>query len=124
MKRRARKPTTEIIELIQKNLVVKQATAASIIFALAFTVLSGGEALEQADPQNYLFNTGQTVQPYFEGWSHNSDGSFEMHFGISIETTLIQCMCRLGLTIGSILIQSTRANRRFSILASTAGCLV
>lgn len=81
MKRRARKPTTEIIELIQKNLVVKQATAASIIFALAFTVLSGGEALEQADPQNYLFNTGQTVQPYFEGWSHNSDGSFEMHFG-------------------------------------------
>jgi hypothetical protein len=81
VKRRARKPTTEIIELIQKNLVVKQATAASIIFALAFTVLSGGEALEQADPQNYLFNTGQTVQPYFEGWSHNSDGSFEMHFG-------------------------------------------
>ena len=81
MKRRARKPTTEIIELIQKNLVAKQATAASIIFALAFTVLSGGEALEQADPQNYLFNTGQTVQPYFEGWSHNSDGSFEMHFG-------------------------------------------
>ena len=81
MKRRERKPTTEIIELIQKNLVVKQATAASVIFALAFTVLSGGEALKQADPQNYPFNTGQTVQPYFEGWSHNSDGSFEMHFG-------------------------------------------
>ena len=35
----------------------------------------------QADPQNYQFNSGQTLQPFFEGWAHNADGSFEMHFG-------------------------------------------
>jgi len=81
VKGRERRPTTEVIELVRGNLVVKQAKALSLVFALAFTVLNAGEALGQADPQNYLFNSGQTVQPYFEGWSHNSDGSFEMHFG-------------------------------------------
>ena len=39
------------------------------------------EARGQADPQNFLFNSGQTIQPIFDGWTHNSDGSFEMHFG-------------------------------------------
>ena len=81
MKRRERKPTTEMVGLVQGNLVVKRANAVTLIFTLAFTVLSAEKALGQADPQNYLFNTGQSVQPYFEGWSHNSDGSFEMHFG-------------------------------------------
>ena len=27
------------------------------------------------------FRSGQTVQPVFEGWSRNPDGSFTMHFG-------------------------------------------
>lgn len=27
------------------------------------------------------YNSGQTVQPIFEGWSRNPDGSFAMHFG-------------------------------------------
>ena len=35
----------------------------------------------QADPQNFLFNSGQTIQPFFDGWAHNPDGSYEMHFG-------------------------------------------
>ncbi len=35
----------------------------------------------QADPQNFLFNAGQTIQPFYDGWAHNPDGSFEMHFG-------------------------------------------
>ena len=39
------------------------------------------DARAQADPQNYLFNSGQTIQPFFEGWAHNPDGSYEMHFG-------------------------------------------
>lgn len=44
--------------------------------------LGAGEELRaQADPQNYLFNSGQTIQPFFDGWSHNPDGSFEMQFG-------------------------------------------
>lgn len=39
------------------------------------------DARGQADPQNFLFNSGQSIQPVFEGWTHNPDGSFEMHFG-------------------------------------------
>lgn len=32
-------------------------------------------------PYSLRFNIGQDVQPIFEGWSRNPDGSFEMHFG-------------------------------------------
>ena len=48
---------------------------------LAVVLGAAGGAYAQADPQNYLFNSGQTIQPFFEGWAHNADGSFEMHFG-------------------------------------------
>src|SRR6185295_14778813 len=27
------------------------------------------------------FNSGQSVQPIFDGWTKNPDGSYEMHFG-------------------------------------------
>jgi hypothetical protein len=30
---------------------------------------------------NFKFNSGQDIQPVFEGWSRNPDGSFKMHFG-------------------------------------------
>ena len=51
------------------------------VLALALILGASHEASAQADPQNYLFNSGQTIQPFFEGWAHNPDGSFEMHFG-------------------------------------------
>ena len=51
------------------------------ILCAVVTLGASETARAQADPQNYLFNTGQTVQPVFEGWAHNPDGSFEMHFG-------------------------------------------
>ena len=35
----------------------------------------------QPTPYNMRFRAGQTVQPVFEGWSRNPDGSFTMHFG-------------------------------------------
>ena len=35
----------------------------------------------QPSPYNMRFRSGQTVQPVFEGWSRNPDGSFTMHFG-------------------------------------------
>lgn len=35
----------------------------------------------QADPFNFQFNSGQTVAPFFDGWSRNPDGTYEMHFG-------------------------------------------
>jgi len=30
---------------------------------------------------NMKFNSGQTVQPIFDGWSRNTDGTFTLHFG-------------------------------------------
>ena len=51
------------------------------IVCLAVILGTAEEARAQADPQNYLFNTGQTIQPIFDGWVHNPDGSYEMHFG-------------------------------------------
>ena len=34
------------------------------------------DARAQADPSNFLFNSGQTVGPIFEGWWRNPDGSY------------------------------------------------
>ncbi len=53
----------------------------ALLVCLAVILPTPEDARAQADPQNYLFNSGQTVQPFFEGWAHNPDGSFEMHFG-------------------------------------------
>ena len=55
----------------------------SIVLVVVMLGASGmaNDARAQADPQSYLFNTGQTIQPVFEGWAHNPDGSFKMHFG-------------------------------------------
>ena len=39
------------------------------------------DARAQADPQNYQFHSGQTIQPFFDGWTHNPDGGFDMYFG-------------------------------------------
>ncbi len=54
-----------------------------LVATLCLAVVLGASegAYAQADPQNYMFNSGQTIQPFFEGWAHNADGSFEMHFG-------------------------------------------
>ena len=52
---------------------------ASLCLAVSLGATERADA--QADPQNFQFNSGQTLQPFFEGWAHNPDGSFEMHFG-------------------------------------------
>jgi hypothetical protein len=50
--------------------------------ALALVLGSGPGSSAQVEIQNNLkFNSGQDVQPIFEGWSRNADGSFAMHFG-------------------------------------------
>lgn len=50
---------------------------------LALTVVLGtaAEGRAQADPQNFLFSSGQAIQPFFDGWSHHPEGGFDMHFG-------------------------------------------
>ena len=41
-----------------------------------------GRRAQQAEfTNNFKYNSGQGVQPIFEGWSHAPDGSFNMHFG-------------------------------------------
>ena len=50
----------------------------------ALVVLAGAprHAIAQAEVQNnFKYNSGQDIQPIFEGWSKNPDGSFNMHFG-------------------------------------------
>ncbi len=32
-------------------------------------------------PYQLKYDSGQTIQPIFQGWSRNEDGSFDMHFG-------------------------------------------
>jgi hypothetical protein len=38
-------------------------------------------SIAQIEPFNFKFNSGQSIQPIFEGWSRNPDGSFAMNFG-------------------------------------------
>ena len=33
------------------------------------------------EPLGFKFNSGQGVQPIFEGWAYNQDGSIAMYFG-------------------------------------------
>jgi hypothetical protein len=39
------------------------------------------DASAQLVPFNAKFNSGQNIQPVFEGWLRNPDGSFTLHFG-------------------------------------------
>jgi hypothetical protein len=53
-----------------------------ILVALAVVFVAAGLARAQNEvTNNFKFNSGQDVQPVFEGWSKNADGSFNMHFG-------------------------------------------
>ena len=52
---------------------------------LGFALLAGspGDVTAQLDhlPYQLKYDRGQTVQPVFDGWSRNADGTFDMHFG-------------------------------------------
>jgi hypothetical protein len=57
----------------------------SIAAAIVLAGLTAGEAVAQ--PGGFLsgtdiqFNAGQSVQPIFDGWTRNADGSYQLHFG-------------------------------------------
>jgi hypothetical protein len=48
---------------------------------LGLGLLQGASAQQNEVDNNFKYNSGQDVQPVFEGWSKNADGSFSMHFG-------------------------------------------
>ncbi|MBM40312.1 MAG: hypothetical protein CL483_00110 [Acidobacteria bacterium] len=52
------------------------------ISALVLTVALSTATLAtgQASSTHFRFNSGQSIQPFFDGWTHNDDGSFEFHF--------------------------------------------
>lgn len=52
------------------------------LVALVVLILCGTAAAQVVEvDNNFKFNSGQSIQPAFEGWSRNADGSFNMHFG-------------------------------------------
>ena len=56
--------------------------SAPLLVVLAFlpgAVLTATQG--NPDPFGFKFNSGQDVQPIFEGWASNPDGSFAMYFG-------------------------------------------
>jgi hypothetical protein len=48
---------------------------------LAVVMPSAPKAQGNPEPLGFKFNTGQTVQPIFEGWGYNQDGAISMYFG-------------------------------------------
>ena len=53
----------------------------SLALGLVLAAPMGASAQGNPDPFSFKFNSGQSVQPYFEGWSKSPDGSFLMWFG-------------------------------------------
>jgi hypothetical protein len=53
------------------------------IFALVILVSPFQVAMAQRSHLAYQhkYDTGQTIQPIFQGWSRQVDGTFDMHFG-------------------------------------------
>ena len=54
--------------------------AALVAASMGVTAVVLGAQLEHM-PMQLKFNQGQAVQPIFDGWSRNEDGSYTMHFG-------------------------------------------
>lgn len=54
-----------------------------IAVALLLAVATPRRATAQGnpDPFGFRFNSGQGLQPIFEGWAYNADGSLSMYFG-------------------------------------------
>jgi hypothetical protein len=58
--------------------VILRTSAVSALLCLA---LAAGPGAQVEYTNNFRYNSGQGVQPIFEGWSHAPDGTINMHFG-------------------------------------------
>lgn len=52
-----------------------------VLNGLALLWLIAAPAAAQPDNASFRFNSGQPVQPIYEGWQRNADGAIEMYFG-------------------------------------------
>lgn len=60
---------------------LRSAALALALVGVAFAAGTGAQQQQIEIDNNFKYNSGQDVQPIFEGWSRNPDGSFNMHFG-------------------------------------------
>lgn len=67
-------------------------SAGAVVLVLAAPRGASG----QADPTYFKFNSGQGIQPIFEGWSKNADGSFSMWFGYINRNYVEQLLLPVG----------------------------
>lgn len=51
------------------------------LLLLAFGTPSAAQPGGGSLSSNIKFSSGQSVQPIFDGWSRNADGSYDLHFG-------------------------------------------
>jgi hypothetical protein len=51
------------------------------LFFVLSAAVSAVAAQQGEYTNNFKYNSGQSIQPVFEGWSRLPDGSFNMHFG-------------------------------------------
>lgn len=75
-------PTIRSNDGFRKMREVLMASSLKRIPALGLALLLGlaGQAAAQAAPEHFRFNSGQTIQPFFDGWTRNDDGTFEFYF--------------------------------------------
>ncbi len=55
----------------------------TLVAALAVATVMSRNPSAQGNPEplGFKFNAGQSIQPIFEGWAYNQDGSIAMYFG-------------------------------------------
>jgi hypothetical protein len=59
---------------------VRWLTCAGVL-TIVLAIPHGVSTQGNPDPVGFKFNSGQPVQPIFEGWAYNPDGSRSMYFG-------------------------------------------
>jgi hypothetical protein len=52
-----------------------------VAFSLVSILGAQNGTSAQVEPYSFKFNSGQNIQPIFEGWARDADGSFNFHFG-------------------------------------------
>jgi hypothetical protein len=53
-----------------------------VVLVLLLVASATGSGAQQGEyTNNFKYNSGQSIQPVFEGWSRLPDGSYNMHFG-------------------------------------------
>src|SRR5437867_13267055 len=51
------------------------------VLLITLAAPDGVLAQGNSDPSSFKFNSGQSIQPIFEGWVQNPDCTFSMYFG-------------------------------------------